>query len=111
MNFTALRCGSGVAAFVSALGPLLSADTVLHLLEYAGNLIQLILGQFFQGVLSSLTVNDRVKVFRIHVQLGRFCNRPKRADGGLPAAFLRCCHNFYLYFPALICSSFAMLRS
>jgi len=60
MNFTALRCGSGVAAFVSALGPLLSAGTVLHLLEYAGDLIQIILGQFFQGVLSSLTVNNRV---------------------------------------------------
>ena len=44
MDFTALRCGSGVAAFVSALGPLLSAGAVLHLLEYAGDLIQLIWG-------------------------------------------------------------------
>ncbi len=51
MNFTALRCGSGVAAFVSALGPLLSAGTVLHLLEDAGDLVQLIWGQAFQGIL------------------------------------------------------------
>ena len=91
VDLPALRGGADVAARVRALVPHTPTHTVLHVLQHAGNSVDLALRQHLHGLLACLAVDNRVQVFVREVQLRRLRDRPQRADGGLFAPSPCCC--------------------